>query len=87
MKKYLSILCVLLLLCNVGFAQHTARVTLNTDAADYITQLGSILTINDLVFADDIAAFTSLNFIGIVSDETGTGLMVFSIAPICVTYW
>ena len=85
MKKYLSILCVLLLVCNVGFAQHTARVTLNTDAADYITQLGSILTVTDLVFADDIAAFTSANFFGVVSNETGSGLLVGSIAPTFTT--
>ena len=85
MKKYLSILCVLLLLCNVGFAQHAARVTLNTDAANYITQLGSILTITDLVFADDIAAFTSANFFGVVSNETGSGLLVGSIAPTFTT--
>lgn len=45
MKKYLSIICVLLLLCNVCFAQNTARTTLNTDAARYLTQLGSIITV------------------------------------------
>ena len=85
MKKYLSIICVFLLLCNVSFAQHSAKTTLNTDAADYITQLGSIITVNDLVIADDLAAFTSANFFGVVSNETGSGLVVGSIAPTFTT--
>jgi hypothetical protein len=84
-KKYLSILCVLLLLCNVGFAQHAAQTTLNTNAADYITELAGILTLNDLDIADDLAAFTSVQFFGVVSNETGSGLVVGSIAPTFTT--
>lgn len=46
MKKYFLILCVLLLVCNIGFAQHTAEVTL-AGPGTYITKLGGILTISD----------------------------------------
>lgn len=45
MKKFLLIVCVLLLICNVCFAQNTARVTL-AGGGTYITQEGSILTVN-----------------------------------------
>ena len=81
MKKYLVSLCTVLFFCSVGFAQHTAEVTLNTDAANYITKLGQILTVNDLNIADDLAAFTSAQLFGVSSDETGSGLLVGSIAP------
>lgn len=57
MKKYLLIFCVLLLLCNVCFAQHVARTTLNTNAARYLTQLGSIITVTT-DFTDGLAFAT-----------------------------
>jgi len=57
MKKYLLIVCVLLLLCNICFAQLVARTTLNTDAARYLTQLGSIITVTT-DFTDGVAFAT-----------------------------
>jgi len=85
MKKLLTLVCVLLLFCNVGFAQHSGLIRLNTTAADYLTQEGSIITVNDLVIADDLAAFTSANFFSVSSNETGSGLLVGSIAPVFTT--
>lgn len=74
MKKYFSILCVLLLLCNVGFAQHTARVTLTGDT--WLTQLGSIITVPTAPsFAGNV---TVLGTLTTSVAGTGTDVQFFS---------
>lgn len=49
---------------------------------DYITISGQIITRTQLDMADDLAAFTSANFSGKVSDEIGTGFIVLQTLPI-----
>jgi len=84
MKKYILILCMILLIFSFGFIQQTARITL-VGTPNYISQLGSILTLNQLDIADDLAVFTSAQFFGRASNETGSGLLVGSIAPTFTT--
>jgi len=72
-----------------------ARTTLDVDQAgtdnstnvtlagtpNYLTLSGQEITLTQLDLADDLAAFSSADLAGKLSDETGTGLAVFSASP------
>ena len=68
----------------LGGGTNTGDVTL-AGTPDYITISGQVITRNKLDIADDLNAFTSAQILGVVSDETGTGALVFANTPTLVT--
>lgn len=63
---------------------NTGDVTL-AGTPDYITISGQIITRNKLDLVDDLNTFTSSVLAGLVTDETGSGSLVFATSPTLVT--